>query len=573
MNKLTHTLKQAGFSELACQFSAFIGRIDDGDELVVITAALLTDVVSNGHICLNLADMDERHSLSSYFPDTLKDWIARLKKSKVVGAPGEYVPMVLTDQGLLYLYKHWLAEKQVAEAIKQRLFNVAIKADEVRHYFETLPIQKQGIAWQKVAVLMALTRQFSVISGGPGTGKTTIILHLLKLLKKQQPAPVIALSAPTGKAATRLQDVVTGSGILGLEAKTLHRLLGIDSHHEKGRYHQRNPLPVDVLIIDEASMIGMDLMAKLVRALPDKARLVLLGDSQQLGSVEAGAMLADLCQYGSQFSASFCAMTKQIADVTLPLRKHQDSALKDSIIHLQHNYRFDAKSDIGKLAQAVKSGDITSVYDALATQDMWQQQPFIADAKLHQGYQAYFDAILDDADAPRCLRIFNRYRILCALNQGRESVSFVNNMIEGYCLQQGWQIDRFYHGKPIIILKNDYQQRLFNGDTGLILRDNQGKLSACFWVEGTVRRVALARLPLHDTCFAMTIHKSQGSEFDDVYIVLPEEENPILSRELLYTAITRAKKKVRLAASCAVLTKTINMQQKRRSGLTRRLMT
>ncbi len=570
MTEMMIRLRQAGLNELACQFAAFIVRIDDSDELVAVTAALLSEAVSHGHVCLDLAKLDEHHGLADYFPLTATEWQTRLKLSPVVGQADSCVPMILTDDGLLYLYKYWLAEQQVAKAILKRLCDLTITDPvDMQRYFQEWKTQEQGVAWQKIAVLMAMTRQFSVIAGGPGTGKTTIIIHLLTLLKRQQPLLKVALVAPTGKAATRLQQVVINSGSdLSVEVKTLHRLLGISHYDKMPRYNQHNKLLVDVLIVDEASMVDIDLMAKLVQALLGTARLVLLGDIQQLGSVEVGTVLSGLCTKPSQFSAQFCQTAAQLTDIALT-PTGDDLLLADSVVYLQHNYRFGADSDIGQLAQAVKSADISLVYDLLANTSMWQQNTDAGSIsmQLSQGYQSYFAAITDNADVRTCLQAFNTYRVLVALKQGRQSVSLVNDVVEHYLQQQGWQTgQRFYHGRPIMIVTNDYQQGLFNGDTGLIMRDEQC-LRACFLVEDNIHWVDLAGLPHHETCFAMTIHKSQGSEFDHICILLPEEDSPLLTRQLLYTAITRAKKKVSLVATADILAKTVNTQHQRQSGL------
>ena len=567
MSALTATLRQAGFSELACQFSALIARIDNSDELVAVTAALLSDAVSHGHVCLNLAVQPAQYdALSDYLPETTTAWIARLKVSKVVGKAGEYVPMILTDNGLLYLHTIWQAEQQIANTIAGMLTHKPlISPDDMRQYFLAWNTDAPGIHWQKIALLTALTRKFSVIAGGPGTGKTTIITHLLALLTKQLKIK-IALAAPTGKAAARLQQVAMTSG---LEAKTLHRLLGIDSYNQQGRYHHKKRLPVDVLIVDEASMIDVQLMAKLMTALPQTARLVLLGDSEQLGSVEAGAVLASLCEHKAQFSADFCRLARKVTDATLEVAQDDSAPLVNSIVHLTHNYRFSAGGGVGRLASAVKSGDISSVHDAL--QDAWQQQldRMNIETGLVGGYQPYFEQVTQaGTDAANCLRTFERYRILCALNQGAQSVSAVNNIINAYLQRQGWHSgQRFYHGRSIIILKNDYQQHLFDGDTGLILADKQGKLRAYFLADSKLRSLDPIHLPLHETCFAMTIHKSQGSEFDRVAILLPEQDSPLLDRQLLYTAITRAKTQVMLFATDAILSQTVSRQHQRTSGL------
>jgi len=569
MNELA--LRQAGMSELACQFSRFIDRLNHGDdELVATISALLTDAVSQGHVCLNLAFILQQDLVEC---ETLSELVTRLKNSHVVGGEGDYNPLILTNEGLLYLYRYWQDEQAVAQAMRQRCQPIElVNSEQLQQDFIDWQSSHDGIDWQKVAVFMALTRQFSVISGGPGTGKTTIVLRLLKMMYGQNPDLKIALAAPTGKAAARLQQAISDSGNPSLEAKTLHRLLGITTNNDEGRYSKQRPLPIDVLIVDEASMIDISLMAKLMQALPDNARLILLGDSQQLASVESGAVLANLCDKTPQFSAEFVDQVQAFTGMSLISSYDQTSNLNNSIVLLQHSYRFDERSDIGQLAKAVQTGDIQSVYSVIdeASSSLWQQQLQPANIQQHVfgHYQVYFDAVSRHVQALDCLKLFEQYHVLCALKQGPQSVASVNELIERKLQKQGWKTyQSFYPGRPIMVVQNDYRQGLFNGDTGLVLYDEQGVLRACFMVDNAVRWVNLSRLPAHETAYAMTIHKSQGSEFDNVSVLLPEEESALLNRELLYTAITRAKKQLTLMSTEAILAKTVSRQHQRETGL------
>jgi len=383
----------------------------------------------------------------------------------------------------------------------------------------------------------------------------------------------IALAAPTGKAAARLQQAINVNNKQTVETTTLHRLLAISAQNEQGRYNADNPIAIDFLIVDEASMVDISLMAKLMRALPDKARLVLLGDSQQLSSVEAGAVLANLCEQSPHYSDDYIGLIKQITGQEISFENKSSSPLENSLVILQTSYRFDKNSTVGQLAKVVQKGDIQGLYTEInkAKQDVWQQQldPFSIQQYLMAAYQPYFDAIKAGEDASSCLKLFEQFRVLAALKQGPHSVLSANELIEQSLKVQGWRVhQQLYYGKPIMVTQNDYRQRLFNGDTGLVLRDNQGELSACFWGEGqAVRWVKLSQLPAYETAYAMTIHKSQGSEFNHVAILLPAEESPLLNRELLYTAITRAKLGVKVFSSEAVLEKTVTTQHQRETGL------
>jgi exodeoxyribonuclease V alpha subunit len=571
-------LRQSAFSELACQFAKFVQRQDKtGDGLIVLTAALLSEAVSQGHVCLNLAQVGEQGSgLDEVLPQSVAAWIERLRESHLVGQAGDFTPLVLTESGLLYLYRYWHDEQQVGALIKQRLQPMPIiDQAQLELDFANWTSSQTGLDWQKVAVLMALTRQFSVISGGPGTGKTTIVLRLLQLMFNQDKSSRIALAAPTGKAAARLQQAIgtesDGSNRHGVEAKTLHRLLGITADNEQGRYNAERPLAVDVLIVDEASMIDIRLMATLLKSLPKAARLILLGDSQQLASVESGAILANLCRDELAFSEEFRERVEQLTRQSLPSAT-RSSLLADSVVLLQHSYRFDEQSQIGQLAQAVQTGNDDQFINILMASDetIWWQQ--IDQATIQQRvmdlYQAFFEAIKSQQSAVTCLQLFEQNRVLCALKQGPESVDSVNYLVERALAKQAWRTHQgFYHGRPIMVTQNDYRQGLFNGDTGLVLNNEHGELAACFLDKDTLRWVALNRLPTHETAYAMTVHKSQGSEFDKVCIVLPEQSTPLLTRELLYTAMTRAKVQVSLVATGSILSQAVTSQHQREMGL------
>jgi exodeoxyribonuclease V alpha subunit len=568
-------LRQAGYSELAYQFASFIQRKDNrDDELIVFTAALLSEAVSQGHVCLNLAGVGEQgNALDKLLPQRVDDWIKHLRQSHLIGHVNDLAPMILTDSGLLYLYRYWHDEQQVAMLIKRRLQAMPIvDEDQLKQGFSQWHSLESGhdIDWQKIAVLMALTRQFCVISGGPGTGKTTIVLKLLELFLNQSVDLRIALAAPTGKAAARLQQAIETIDQQQIEAKTLHRLLAISEANLQGRYNADNPLPVDVLIIDEASMIDISLMAILLKALPQSTQLILLGDSQQLASVESGAVLANLCKQPPRFSESFGQQVATFTGMNLP-SDAVSSPLVDSIVLLQHSYRFDEKSLIGKLASKVKAGDDNAVINYLLTnpENIWDpqhDQAAIQQQVMHF-YQDFFEAVKTKQSAETCLKLFEQGRVLCALKQGPESVDSVNYLIERALSKQGWRIYQgFYHGRPIIITQNDYRQRLFNGDTGIVMIDDRGHLAACFSGAEGLRWIALNRLPAHETAYAMTVHKSQGSEFEKVCILLPVQPSPLLTRELFYTAVTRAKEQIMILASENSLRQTVSSQHLREMG-------
>lgn len=577
MTESLNLLRQQGFSELACQFAAYIDRKEDGQHpLISLTAGLLTEAMAQGHVCLNLHHLpDTIQPLTELLPDSVDIWLSQLKQGKCVGQPGDYKPLILTEEGLLYLYRYWLDERDVAQAIRQRLHQVEdLDLLQLNKDLESWHNPIDGVDWQKVAVAIALSWHMAVISGGPGTGKTTIVLKILQCLHNQSDDLRIGLAAPTGKAAARLQQSI--SQHQALEVKTLHRLLGITEHNEQGRFNAERTLPLDVLIIDEASMIDISLMAKLMRAMPEKARLILLGDSQQLASVESGAVLANLSEGPQGYFSDEFIVQFPILGLTPSEPGQHHSILTDSFVRLQHSYRFDKDSLIGQLAEQVNLGQSDKAIALL--EDQAESTWLSPDERslintLANGYQPFIEAVEQGASEQQILQAFDQFRVLAALKQGPQSVTAVNRMMTRYLAQKGWRTTQtYYPGRPIMITQNDYRQQLFNGDIGVILRDADGKLRACFYFGEELRWVGLNRLPTHETVFAMTVHKSQGSEFDAISILLPDEISPILNRELLYTAITRAKKTLSILATENVLKHTIYSRHQRESGLKNQLL-
>ena len=572
-------LRQADYSELAYQFAKYIERQDNNsDALIVLTAALLSEAVSKGHVCLNLVRVGELGmGLDEILPDSVALWVTKLRESHLVGKAGDLTPLVLTDSGLLYLYRYWQAEHQVAVLIRERLKSVALQDETLlKQYIANWTSSQPELDWQKVAVLMALTRQFCVISGGPGTGKTTIVIRLLEAFSNQDKTLRVALAAPTGKAAARMQQAIAmvrqDSSKEDVLAKTVHRLLGITPNNEQGKYNAENPLAVDVLIVDEASMIDILLMSKILKALPKTARLILLGDSKQLASVDSGAVLADLCRAYAGFSECFAEGVLRLTGQALPSVK-ATSLMADTVVILKHSYRFDKQSEIGQLAQSIQAGDSDKFINVLmrAGDTIWWQKKMDKATivkRVMKLYFTFFEAIKTQQDPLTCMQLFEKTQVLCALNNGAESVDSVNSLIEQALAKQSWRTHQgFYHGRPIMVMKNDYSQGLFNGDTGLVMNNDQGVLAACFLDNRMLRWVPLNRLPAHETAYAMTVHKSQGSEFEEVCIILPEQATALLTRELLYTAITRAKVKISLIATESILIQALTSQQDREMGL------
>ena len=575
------------FSDIDRAFARLIDRLSgSGDSLVALSAALVSQARGEGHTCLNLRAIagttlktsgEEDHGIR--LPDDEK-WTTALRTTPVVGRPNDFTPLVLNDHGRLYLHRYWRYESSLAQAIHDRANALLPAADHdklVQGLERLFPAASDADLSQRLAAATAAQRKLSVITGGPGTGKTRTVVFILALLLEQaeKTAFRIALTAPTGKAAARLQEAVNNlkpslpcdTSVLErlpTEAFTLHRLLGIHPVTSQPRFDRTNPLPYDLVVLDEASMVDLALMAKLFDALPDNARIILLGDKDQLASVEAGAVLGDICHGAS--------VRKQKSPAT-------KSALAECIVQLDKTHRFRDSSGILELSQAINNGDgagagrILHAFDFGRPGVRGRELPPTRDLKqsLHDEVLQRFGGLIGEKDPARALRTLGQFRILCALRKGPYGVEATNRSVEQILAEAGMIAprQRNYAGRPILITRNEPSLKLFNGDIGILLADPMsGGLRAWFATsDGDVRSVIPLRLPEHETAFAMTIHKSQGSEFERVLMILPDRENPLLTRELLYTGITRASQQVELWFREAVLLKAIEQSVKRSSGL------
>ncbi len=498
---------------------------------------------AQGHVCVTVEEIAGLESAPA--AATLRK---KLRKSSVVGAPGDFTPLVLDEQGRIYLRRYWEYEQQLAAAIRRRASAVRISSP------------KDESDLQKVAADRAVTNNFTVITGGPGTGKTRTVTAILTRLLEQPAGDGlrIALAAPTGKAAARLTESVRAVR-QNLEATTIHRLLGYLPGSPYFRHDAEHPLAADVVIVDEASMIDLALMAKLVAAVRAEARLILLGDRDQLASVEAGSVLADICAAAEEAPPN--------------------EPLHDTLVTLRRNYRFTESGGIYRASTAVNAGDAEAALAALSQgasdEAQWQSLPAAAKlpGALRERLIAAFRPCLETDDPLQALARWQEFRILCALRHGPFGVENLNAIAEEILAGAGLLSPHrggFYRGQPLTISQNDYNLGLFNGDTGVILPDHAegGELRAFFLsADGKLRRFLPSRLPVHETAFAMTVHKSQGSEFGRVLLILPENESPLLTRELLYTGLTRARAHVEIWAPEAVLRSAIARRVQRTSGL------
>jgi exodeoxyribonuclease V alpha subunit len=598
-NDMLARLQATGLlTPLDVHFGRFMGQLA-GEEVpeLILAAALASSHTREGHICLSLPAVAEETLVEGAVRcPPLSNWCKRLATTSVVGRAGDYRPLVLDDENRLYLYRYWEYQERLAQAIRQRVSKVeegsdmAVLAQRLARLFPEE--EPDGINWQKVAAFTALRRRLCVISGGPGTGKTSTVARILALLVEQAlQTPAIALSAPTGKGAARLQEAVKEAGerldasaavkaALPQAASTLHRLLGSIPGSPRFRYTSRNPLPFDTVVVDEASMVDLPLLSKLVQALPSHGRLILLGDRDQLASVEAGSALADICDSGGEggFSRGFGEELRRVAGYSLEVREGDDRPrLRDCIVQLTKSYRFGSGSGIGGLCRAVNAGNGDAAAGLLggAHPDLgWRPLPPPARlpgamrSLVEKGFKEY----LQSDDPAECFRGLERFRILCAVREGPYGLVTLNRAVEGILRERGLIASGspWYRGRPVLITKNDYNLRLFNGDVGVVLPDPAagGQLRVFFLApEGRLRKLHPLVLPEHETVYALTVHKSQGSEFDRVLLILPDTESRVLTRELIYTGISRARARVDIWAKEAVFRNAVSRRIERTSGL------
>jgi len=595
------SLRKSGFfSPLDLHFARFMAKVSKSpSQELMLAAALVSRLTREGHICFDLALQEPFHASeaggSLVFPEA-GNWGKTLKKSGVVGEPGEHRPLILDSKDRLYLYRYWEYQEELAKGIKSRIApeGHVLQMKSLREGLNRIfpAPEEPGIDWQKVAAFAAARRKFCVITGGPGTGKTTTVAKILALLMEQSGNQKLraALVSPTGKGAARLQEAMKKAkenlackesvkALVPDDASTIHRLLGPAPGSPYFRFNAENHLPVDAVVVDEASMVDLALMSKLTQALPPQARFLLLGDKDQLSSVEAGAVLGDICDTGQShpFSKTFCAEIQETTGYEIKGAKAAPG-MSDSIVQLTRSYRFGETSGIASGSRSVNEGDADTALKIL--QDTrhgdlrWSSVPSpksLSRALKDRGLEE-FHYLFRVSDPQKAFEQLDRFRILCALRQGPYGVHAVNLLVEH--LLRGQKLirgeGRWYRGRPVLITQNDYSLHLYNGDIGIAMPDPgaNGELRVFFKApDGALRALHPVRLPEHETVYALTVHKSQGSEFDRLLLILPDQDSPVLTRELIYTGITRAREGVEVWGNENVFREAVGRRTTRVSGL------
>lgn len=613
-------------------------------DLAVLLAALISYQVGLGHTALRLNSLE----LSNFFELSTKpqchhilkailqkigkisplEWQEVLKDHIAFSYLPEKIAPMLFQNGLLYFYRYWQAEHNIAvylqQAVKfsEKFTNAELNKKIIEQLFERQSNPQQEIDWQKVAVATALEKQFSLISGGPGTGKTTTVVKLLlglqlKQRELHQPFLQIALAAPTGKAAARMKESIEGKlaeekqlspeliKAIPTEAITIHRLLGARPLTDETKYNVKNPLHYDLVVLDEASMIDVSMMEKIVQALKPTACLIMLGDKDQLASVEAGSIMGELgsfLAYG--YSQSHCDYLKKVTGYEIEVGNAL--AIGDSLAHLKHSYRFGEKMWIGELANAVNDQKINYSWEIFAkyqdsgklenriypeTKDMADKSNWLEKSvqmvvdKAVELYRAYLQAVQQREENPQAMSVktifdkFQKVRFLSALRVSELGVEKLNVAIAEGLRKAGlvrfnYSRDR-YIGKPILITENMPTNKIASGDIGIILPDENGETRVYFdsqQLDEQYHSLPLSRIPSYEAAYIMTVHKSQGSEFEHTVLVLPLVISPVLTKELIYTAITRAKDKFTLFGSEKVWKYSVGSKTERQSGLKEQLI-
>lgn len=604
MNLLT-ALKQSGqLRTLDHALALSLGRLRaDTPQAVLVAAALASLAVSQGHAGFD-PTQPQRLVEGDFAWPLAADWVEQLRASPWVATPdtadavSDDAPLVL-ENGLLYLRRYREYERALGAGL-QRIGRYSLPDAGLGPlaplFAQLFPHAAERADQQARAAAVTLRHPLALVTGGPGTGKTTTIARLLLLLIAQaaqagRAVPRMALAAPTGRAAERMAESLRlamqrlqGEGIaaalcegLPSTGTTLHRLLGVIPDSPRFRHHADNPLPFDVVVVDEASMIDLPLMAKLVDAISEGTRLILLGDPDQLPSVEAGDVLSAILRASGDGQGTHADDARALKPLLAPaslLPEAPPSVFAGRRVQLQRGYRQTATLNLAPLATAVRRGDSDGALRLLRDQSLagvgFHEDVLDPLSVQREHLLGHWQALGETADPAQALAQASRLRVLTALRDGPQGARGLNHRIE--TLLAGANAG-YFHGRLLLVTENSYRHRLFNGDIGICLRDATGAVVAWFAGDDLAQPRAFhpAALPAHESAFAMTVHKAQGSEFDEVWLQLPRHDARVLSRELVYTGLTRARQQLHLAGPADVLEKALHRHASRMSGLAWRL--
>jgi exodeoxyribonuclease V alpha subunit len=576
-------------------------------------AYMVSKKLTEGHICIALPLDSE--SLPEFFTEGIErsgdDVAAGNNQFVCTYENDQYLPskqpfVICNDR--LYLQRYFAYETLIlqrinsfliteAEAFYSRKQQLQAHADFIKALFAPGGQSKENLPqsdWQLAAAMTGMLNNFTIITGGPGTGKTTTVAKILAILYKLNPDLKVVLAAPTGKASARIAESIKNAKLpvdeeisnrfKTLEPFTIHRLLKQIKDTPHFKHNHTNPINADVVIVDESSMIDVSLFAKLMDAIGPNTRLILLGDKDQLASVEAGSIFGDLCNAQSKlnlFSQEKLDLINQF--ISEPWQKIQQDnlcnaashPLSQHVIELRHSHRFSDEEGIGRISKAVINNNVPVIESFFSPHaDDKVLIDFAYDEKLLNEFVAGYASYINEPDISLALKKMNDLKVLCAVREGSQGLHALNKRVEDQLTRLGYikRTGEFYENRPIMVTANNYELGLFNGDVGIMRKNEQGIMMA--WFEdsnGERRQILPGYIAAMETVFAMTIHKSQGSEFKHVLITLPQRENiNILTRELLYTGITRAKEKVIIQASAEGILKAAEANLERVSGVSQR---
>lgn len=568
---------------------------DLSDEIRKCTV-FLSLFIKAGHTCLPIDLSPQKwieilgldlENLSAFQDEKIK--ISEMKSSKIVGSPGDMKPLILTDDRLTFR-RYWYYEYIAGQWISKNSSNkstIGINDISVQNLDDLFPNSSNELNWQKVAAALSLIKPFLIISGGPGTGKTTTVARILSLHQRLSDERLnIALAAPTGKAAGRMGEALNRElekldlsdeelRHFPTEAKTVHRLLSGTESRGLLPPVEKQLLRQDLIIIDEASMMDLSLMYRLVDHLSENTRLILLGDKDQLASVEAGAVFADLCRKAENGFLPETIERLEKLGIKEELPEHEESEISDTIMYLTKSYRFDESSGIGRLSELVKNKnqkneDLSFVFDEYSDLKHYAFNYQKEDIEhILQDLKQKIKNCSDIKNPEELMDFWKQSVWLMVLRRGLTGTERLNRLIEErlaadriVSMDNGW-----YHGRPILITQNDYNLGVFNGDMGVAVIDEKNSVWVYVETGSEIKRFKPQRLSHYDPAYFLTVHKSQGSEFNHVNFLLPQKDTPILTKELIYTAITRARESFSLYGNLDLFEKGISRETVRFTGL------